>query len=77
MDMAKLFAPFGVGCCLLDGLKGMFAVEALDALDDGVGHDGYGRIAYHAVGLITPKMPYGEVALLVADVHQRHLCRLA
>ena len=68
---AQAVAPVGVHGRLTDRLEGLFAVEAPDALHDGVRHRYDARVAHHAVGLITPQVPYREPSLLVGDVQHR------
>ena len=68
---AQAVAPVGIHGRLTDRLEGLFAVEAPDALHDGVRHRYDARVAHHAVGLITPQVPYREPSLLVGDVQHR------
>ena len=56
---------------VLHRLVGLFAVEAAEALHDGVGHDDHARIADHAVGLAPHQMPDGQAPLLVVDAEHR------
>ena len=66
--MSQLLASLGSGSGFLDSLEGPLAVDTLDALDNGICHDGDGGIAYHAVRLVAPQVPHGQTSLLVADV---------
>ena len=68
---AQAVAPVGVHGRLTDRLEGLFAVEAPDALHDGVRHRYDARVAHHAVGLVAPQMPHRKAALLVGDMQHR------
>ena len=68
---AQAVAPVGVHGRLTDRLEGLFAVEAPDALHDGVRHRYDARVANHAVGLVAPQMPHRQAALLVRDRQHR------
>ena len=68
---AQAVAPVGVHGRLTDRLEGLFAVEAPDALHDGVRHRYDARVAHHAVRLVAPQVPYREPSLLVGDVQHR------
>ena len=69
--VTETLTTLGVGCGLLDGFECLLGIKAFEALDDTVGYYGDGGVAYHTIGLIAPEVPYGEVALLVADVYHR------
>ena len=68
---AQAVAPVGVHGRLTDRLEGLFAVEAPDALHDGVRHRYNARVAHHAVGLVAPQMPHRKAALLVGNMQHR------
>ena len=68
---AQAVAPVGIHGRLTDRLEGLFAVEAPDALHDGVRHRYDARVANHAVGLVAPQMPHRKAALLVRDRQHR------
>ena len=68
---AQAVAPVGIHGRLTDRLEGLFAVEAPDALHDGVRHRYDARVAHHAVGLVAPQMPHRKAALLVGDMQHR------
>ena len=68
---AQAVAPVGIHGRLTDRLEGLFAVEAPDALHDGVRHRYNARVAHHAVGLVAPQMPHRKAALLVRDRQHR------
>ena len=68
---AQAVAPVGIHGRLTDRLEGLFAVEAPDALHDGVRHRYDARVAHHAVRLVAPQVPYREPSLLVGDVQHR------
>ena len=64
-----VLAPVGTHLGLPKGLVGLFLVEAFEVLDQDVCQCDYTRVADHAVGLIAPEMPYGQLALLLVDFH--------
>ena len=68
---SQAVAPVGIHGRLTDRLEGLFAVEAPDALHDGVRHRYDARVAHHAVGLVAPQMPHRKAALLVGDMQHR------
>ena len=68
---AQAVAPVGIHGRLTDRLEGLFAVEAPDALHDGVRHRYNARVAHHAVGLVAPQMPHRKAALLVGNMQHR------
>ena len=68
---AQAVAPVGIHGRLTDRLEGLFAVEAPDALHDGVRHRYDARVAHHAVRLVAPQVPHREPSLLVGDVQHR------
>ena len=68
---AQAVAPVGIHGRLTDRLESLFAVEAPDALHDGVRHRYDARVANHAVGLVAPQMPHRQAALLVGDMQHR------
>ena len=68
---AQAVAPVGVHGRLTDRLEGLFAVEAPDALHDGVGHNRNARVAHHAVRLVAPQVPHRKPPLLVRDRQHR------
>ena len=68
---AQAVAPVGIHGRLTDRLEGLFAVEAPDALHDGVGHNRNARVAHHAVRLVAPQVPHRKPPLLVRDRQHR------
>ncbi len=71
-DVSVFFAKSAstgcVGGCCKQGLVCAFAVNAREALDDSVGYGDDSGVAYHAVGLVAPEMPYRQASLLAAYV---------
>ena len=68
---AQAVAPVGIHGRLTDRLESLFAVEAPDALHDGVRHRYDARVAHHAVRLVAPQMPHRKAALLVGNMQHR------
>ena len=68
---AQAVAPVGIHGRLTDRLEGLFAVEASDALHDGIRHRYDARVAHHAVRLVAPQVPHRKAALLVGDMQHR------